>query len=234
MCEFYYHRKVPGIFDIKPTIRSSGHYQDDNPVGIHKTYLLDGSIDIIDVDTFQIKKDKIHFIRKTILHNDEYHTIGWKKLRDGKIAKLLILGQNNESRSVNNARFAKYRCDSALILEITSTDGLHTFGDGISLYNKNFIYECGEIVKPDKECAIDNTVCRSGIHYFLTPETAIMCPFTKSSNGKSYVVSSSGLLSKEKKSNNVLIERHSNGMIERVHYTLATYDYIDETRNYKS
>jgi hypothetical protein len=45
--------------------------------------------------------------------------IGYKKLQGGWIAKLQIIGQNNEHRKdIVNSQTAKYRCDKALVLEI--------------------------------------------------------------------------------------------------------------------
>lgn len=105
-------------------------------------------------------------------------SIGYKKLRNGWIAKLQILGETNENRqNIVDKNYAKYRTSEAKVLKIfkksgESTEETHESISG--LYNKNFTYKTGEIVKPNSFDPDLGEVCSSGIHYFKTYEQAYM------------------------------------------------------------
>ena len=80
--------------------------------------------------------------------------IGYKKLCDGTICKLLI--PSNARRSNSTRR--KCRAEFATVLE----------GEGYSQYNPWFKYKKGETVKCDKWDEDWRNECSGGIHFFIT------------------------------------------------------------------
>lgn len=104
--------------------------------------------------------------------------IGYKKLQDGWIAKLQILGETNEHRkSVKNIQTAKHRTSKALVLKIFQ--GEETTNEPVGgLFDENFLYQKGKVVETQFDKRI-NEVCSTGIHYFKTLECAEMWIFNK-------------------------------------------------------
>ena len=94
--------------------------------------------------------------------------IVWKKLSEGKIAKLLIKKEWKRTASlVGN----KCRAERAHVLEIRDKIG-HFVSDGVSIHDPSFIYKTGQEVCPD---GYDDDIChecRTGIHFFMTREDA--------------------------------------------------------------
>ena len=101
--------------------------------------------------------------------------IGYKALHDGRIAKLQILGENNECRSnIRCFKYQKYRCSGALVLDIWNYRTFVKYSNGVSLNNDSFEYNVDKIVEPQSPFETDlNEECASGIHYFKTLEAAI-------------------------------------------------------------
>jgi hypothetical protein len=98
---------------------------------------------------------------------DEGDVVGWKKLRENKIAKLLI--RQGVPRSSSTGR--KCRAKEAKVIAIYDRDGKNT-STGTSTFDGAFLYTVGKTVYiPDfdhdrwKECA-------SGIHFFITRKEA--------------------------------------------------------------
>jgi uncharacterized protein YjbI with pentapeptide repeats len=94
------------------------------------------------------------YSRHTIL--PEGDLIGYKKLRDGVIARLLIPAA---AKRVGGLAGRKCRAEYAQVLE----------GAGFSHYDAGFEYRVGATVRPTQ--AFDPSVidaCRSGIHFFIT------------------------------------------------------------------
>ena len=79
---------------------------------------------------------------------------GWKKLRGGQIAKLLI--PENAKRSNGTER--KCRAEFVVVLE----------GEGVSAYDPTVHYSPGATVKCDKWNADRWVTCGGGIHFFMT------------------------------------------------------------------
>lgn len=105
------------------------------------------------------------------------HHIGYKKIRDDYIVKLAILpdGINNECRNGverKNAKYAKYRCSKAKVLDIYNKDTGERVDVGYSIYDKYFSYKVGEIVEVKNYDEELEVVCTRGIHYFLSEECA--------------------------------------------------------------
>ena len=101
--------------------------------------------------------------------NKQY--IGYKKLRDNKLCKLLIYNNSKKHKGECN----KCRCNKALVLDIYDMKNKNVkFKEGSSEYNYNFKYHTGDIVTPEYPFE-DNRwyICESNIHFFLTEEEAV-------------------------------------------------------------
>ena len=89
--------------------------------------------------------------------------IGWKKCRDGKVAKLLIPTDAKRSHAFGR----KCRAEYAEVLEIYK--GGRKVKSAVSQYDDKFAYKVGDIVKPTTKFDEDFTEeCSSGIHFFIT------------------------------------------------------------------
>ena len=88
---------------------------------------------------------------------------GFKKLRNGTIAHLLIPADAKRS----NATGRKCRSSQAKVLAIWDADGKPK-ETGTSMYNSTFQYRVGRTVRPDDFCEDRFQECASGIHFFLT------------------------------------------------------------------
>ena len=84
--------------------------------------------------------------------------IGWKKLRNGVIAKLMI----PESAKRSHAFGRKCRAEFAEVLE------LHGAEVGYSQHDSTFVYRVGDVVKPDLWSEDWQEECANGIHFFIT------------------------------------------------------------------
>ena len=93
--------------------------------------------------------------------------IGWKKCKDGKLVKLLIL----EDAKRSSATTRKCRCSKAKVLKIIDAKG-NDMESADSTYCTNFFYHVGETVEvPDFDTNRWNE-CSTGIHFFMTREEA--------------------------------------------------------------
>jgi hypothetical protein len=89
--------------------------------------------------------------------------IGWKKLRDGLIAKLLIPAKAKRSHAFGR----KCRAEYAKVLEIWN--GKKAVKEGFSSHdNGATAYRVGKVVKPDSFSKDWQTECTPGIHFFIT------------------------------------------------------------------
>jgi hypothetical protein len=89
--------------------------------------------------------------------------IGWKKLKKGLIAKLLIPASAKRSNSTGR----KCRAEYATVLEIWNGD--ESVNAGVSAYSDTFVYKVGETVYPEN--GFDENrweECAGGIHFFIT------------------------------------------------------------------
>jgi len=92
--------------------------------------------------------------------------IGWKKLRDGKVAKLRI----PEKAGRLHAFGRKCRAEYATVLAIFQ--GTQKVDTGVSSYNSSFVYTVGKRVTPDFWEPDWTKECSGGIHFFITREEA--------------------------------------------------------------
>lgn len=131
------------------------YLQDANLQG---AYLRDA--DLRDANLQGAKNAELSIALITIVPNGDI--VGWKKLADGLIAKLLIPSKAKRS----NASGRKCRAEFAKVLEIWNGD--EQVGEGRSDYNSKFIYRVGKTVKPDSFDDNRWDECSNGIHFFIT------------------------------------------------------------------
>ena len=90
--------------------------------------------------------------------------IGWKKLKDGIVAKLFIPADAKRSHAFGR----KCRAEYANVLELWNGKKAHQ-GPALSGYETDFAYEVGKTVKPSSKFDDDFTnECAPGIHFFIT------------------------------------------------------------------
>ena len=101
--------------------------------------------------------------------------IGYKKLQNGYIAELEILGKTNENRkNIANPQYAKYRTSKVKVLKIFyMNDETQVIKQMSELHDENFIYIEGKEIDVDYDEDV-NEVCSRGIYYFKTPYQAKM------------------------------------------------------------
>jgi hypothetical protein len=94
-------------------------------------------------------------VYNTTLITPEGDIIGYKKLANGVICKLLIPAGAKR----HNATGRKCRAEYAVVLE----------GEGRSAHDANSIYKIGETVRPTQPFDENRwNECAPGIHFFLT------------------------------------------------------------------
>ncbi len=87
--------------------------------------------------------------------------------------ELLEDTKTNEKRyGVVDDKHAKFRCDKAIVIDITNVKTGEKMEIDVSFYDASFNYILGEVVKTGFYKNL-NVVCRGGIHYFKTKEAAL-------------------------------------------------------------
>ncbi len=95
--------------------------------------------------------------------------IGFKKCRNDKIVKLLIL----EDALRLSATKRKCRASKVKVLDIYDIcDSSVKFEEAVSQHDLNFIYKLGEIVEVEGFDPNRWNECSTGIHFFLTEKEA--------------------------------------------------------------
>ena len=97
----------------------------------------------------------------------EGELIVWKKLQNNLIAKLLIPVR---AKRVNCIGSRKCRFEFAKVIAIY--DGKKKVNEGVGIYDSNFVYKVGKIIKPDKFDPSPLIECSNGIHAFITRQEA--------------------------------------------------------------
>lgn len=92
---------------------------------------------------------------------------GWKALRNGRLAKLLIPVEAKRSSGVTRRCRAEY----ALVLGIVDEEG-NQHDEGVSKRDPNLIYRVGGTVKADGWEPDWKNECAPGINFFITREEA--------------------------------------------------------------
>lgn len=95
--------------------------------------------------------------------------IGWKRLANDRIAKLVI----TEDAKRSSAFGRKCRASKVLVVKITSVDGSKEFDYGVSMYDPSFIYNVGSFATVFDFDDDRFRECASGIHFFITRQEAV-------------------------------------------------------------
>ena len=93
--------------------------------------------------------------------------IGYKKLSDNQICKLLI---PQKAKRVSSLIGRKCRAEYAKVLQIKN--GRKRPKQAVGIYDKNLIYKVGEILKADSFDDDIRIECSHGIHFFITEKEA--------------------------------------------------------------
>ena len=88
--------------------------------------------------------------------------IGWKKLKDGVIAKLEIPAEARRSHAFGR----KCRAEYVKCLEVIGAEF------GVSMHDETTQYRAGEIIKPHLFNENWQEECAGGIHFYITREEA--------------------------------------------------------------
>jgi len=113
-------------------------------------------------------KDADLFIARQRITPQEGAFVGWKKLTDGVIAKLVI---PHDAERMNSLGSRKCRASKVFVHEMFK-DGETFTGIGIGAHDKKTEYITGKETFPN---SFDNDIkveCSNGIHFFLTREEA--------------------------------------------------------------
>ena len=94
--------------------------------------------------------------------------VGWKKCREGKLAKLLIPADAKRSSAFDK----KCRCDRAVVQDITDMDGNHA-ETAVSNKDVKFVYRKGETVCVPNFDEDRFNECAPGIHFFVNKADAV-------------------------------------------------------------
>ena len=79
---------------------------------------------------------------------------------------------NEKRNNVIDADHAKFRCDRAMVINITEVETGETMKKDLSIWDRSFDYMVGKIVKTNFNETLEE-VCTNGIHYFKTKEAAL-------------------------------------------------------------
>jgi len=97
----------------------------------------------------------------------EGELIVWKKLQNNLIAKLLI---PVKAKRVNCIGSRKCRFEFVKVIAIY--DSKKKVNEGVGIYDSNFVYKVGKIIKPNKFDPSPLIECSNGIHAFITRQEA--------------------------------------------------------------
>ncbi|SAJ89222.1 pentapeptide repeat-containing protein [Burkholderia multivorans] len=90
---------------------------------------------------------------------DEGAFVGWKKLKNGVIAKLEIPA---DAKRTSTPIGRKNRAEFVRVLELFGAE------EGLSQHDGKTVYRVGEIVRPDSYNDDIRLECTNGIHFFVT------------------------------------------------------------------
>ena len=104
-------------------------------------------------------KDAEYVIAQTQICPTEGAFVGWKKLRGGVIAKLVILHDANRLNSLGSR---KCRASKVFVNEMFGAK------EAYDMHTGNLLYKEGEEVAPDSFDEDVRVECSHGIHFFMT------------------------------------------------------------------
>ena len=123
--------------------------------------------DLSGADLLKIK-NAAHVLAQMRITPTEGAFVGWKKLNNGIIAKLVI---PHDAERVNCAGSRKCRASKVFVHEMYDGDAVFT-GVGIGKHDGRTQYVTGKETHPDKFDPAITVECSNGIHFFLTREEA--------------------------------------------------------------
>ena len=140
-------------------------------------------IDLFDIDMFEydltydnlmMAKGGAMAVARTVIC-PQGEIIGWKKLRNSKLAKLIIPAEAERSNATGRMCRAEYAFVENIfnIYGRNGDDPLIEVPCGTSMYDSNFVYMVGKIVHPGKWDDNRWNEVSNGIHFFITREEAI-------------------------------------------------------------
>jgi hypothetical protein len=91
--------------------------------------------------------------------------VGWKKLANGVIARLVIL---HDAERLNAYGSRKCRASKVFVHEMWARDGSVFTGTDVGQYDSQTTYETGKETFPDSFDSDRRVECSNGIHFFLT------------------------------------------------------------------
>jgi hypothetical protein len=81
--------------------------------------------------------------------------------------------KNNLNRLPTKSYYAKYRAESAEIIDITDITGNYHYTKGYSAIMTGGFYNLGEVIRADKWSDDENDICSNGIHFFLSRDAVL-------------------------------------------------------------
>ena len=121
------------------------------------------SLDRANLDGASLDRANLSRISKLNTIVPEGELIVWKALQNGLIVKLIIPAK---AKRVNAIGSRKCRFEYAIVDAIY--DGKKKVKQGRGIFNREFIYEVGKEVRPDKFDPDSRVECSHGIHAFIT------------------------------------------------------------------
>ena len=103
---------------------------------------------------------------------EEGSYIGYKKARTKDREEVIIKLLITEDALRSSATTRKCRCSKAKVLTITSLDGIKSYNEAYSNWDKTFIYRVGEVVEVNDFDTNRWSECSTGIHHFITRKEA--------------------------------------------------------------
>ena len=125
--------------------------------------LYRASLDGASLDGASLDRANLSRISKLNTIVPEGELIVWKALQNGLIVKLIIPAK---AKRVNAIGSRKCRFEYAIVDAIY--DGKKKVKQGRGIFNREFIYEVGKEVRPDKFDPDSRVECSHGIHAFIT------------------------------------------------------------------
>ena len=133
----------------------------DKRANLADAYLTDANLADANLADANLTDANLIVAQTSILPEGEL--IGWKKLLDGSVAKLIIPARAKRS----NATGRKCRASYARVDKIFDKNG-KKINTGFSQHESSFKYTVGKIVRPDDFDENRWNECASGIHFFIT------------------------------------------------------------------
>ena len=145
------------------TIKDTVEEAVKNGANLNRANLDGANLNGANLDGANLYRASLERISKLNTIVPEGELIVWKALQGGLIAKLIIPAK---AKRVNTIGRRKCRFEYAIVDVIY--DGKKKVKQGRGIFNREFIYEAGKEVRPDKFDPDSRVECSHGIHAFIT------------------------------------------------------------------